>query len=125
MTALSRKFWQDYLPDRIVFLLFFLVIFVSLPQPVLHLDVPSLILVVATTLIVAEILFWASGLPFSETMMILGMPLGLVGSAIGLVLFFGTFPVVWSNSLCFLFFAVAAHRGNIWNQLQIKKLAYA
>jgi len=51
--------------------------------------------------------------------------LGLVGSAIGLVLVFGTFPVVWSNSLCFLFFAVAAHRGNIWNQLQIKKLAYA
>lgn len=97
MTALSRKFWQDYLPDRIVFLLFFLVIFVSLPQPVLHLDVPSLILVVATTLIVAEILFWASGFPFSETMMILGMPLGLVGSAIGLVLVFGTSPLDQGN----------------------------
>ena len=57
MTMLSREFWQDYLKDRIVFLLFLLVIFVSLPQPNLHLDIASLIIVIATTLIVAEILY--------------------------------------------------------------------
>ena len=93
MTVLSREFWQDYLKDRIVFLLFLLVIFVSLPQPNLHLDVASLIIVIATTLIVAEILYWTSGYPISETMMILGMPLGLVGSAIGLVLVFGSYTL--------------------------------
>jgi len=95
--VLSREFWQDYLKDRIVFLLFLLVIFVSLPQPNLHLDIASLIIVIATTLTVAEILYWTSGYPFSETMMILGMPLGLVGSAIGLVLVFGIHTLDPSN----------------------------
>ena len=97
MTALTREFWQDYLKDRIVFLLFLLVIFVSLPQPNLHIDIASLVIVVATTLIVAEILYWTSGYPFSETLMILGMPLGLVGSAIGLVLVFGSYGLDPSN----------------------------
>ena len=97
MTALTREFWQDYLKDRIVFLLFLLVIFVSLPQPNLHIDIASLVIVVATTLIVSEILYWTSGYPFSETLMILGMPLGLVGSAIGLVLVFGSYGLDPSN----------------------------
>lgn len=92
-TKLRANQWRD----RAVFVLVISVIGLSLPDLYLFADPLSLILVFVPTLLTAEILERLYKLPFNVTLLTLAIPMGMVGSAIGLVNIFSVFNSIEVN----------------------------
>jgi len=89
-TSKFQKLWEGYLRDRFFVLFVIGLPFVSAPELNLLLDLGGIIFVVLTPLIIAEILDRKNSFPISETFLNLGMPIGILATAIGLVSVFET-----------------------------------
>ena len=84
VTSKFQRLWEGYLRDRFFVLFVIGLLFVSAPELNLLLDPGGIILVVLTPLIIAEILDRENGFPISETFLNLGMPIGILATAVGL-----------------------------------------
>ena len=89
-TSKFQKLWEGYLRDRFFVLFVIGLPFVSAPELNLLLDLGGIIFVVLTPLIIAEILDRKNSFPISETFLNLGMPIGILATAVGLVSVFET-----------------------------------
>lgn len=89
-TSKFQKLWEGYLRDRFFVLFVIGLPLVSAPELNLLLDLGGIIFVVLTPLIIAEILDRKNSFPISETFLNLGMPMGILATAVGLVTVFET-----------------------------------
>ena len=90
VTSKSQKLWKGYLRDRFAVISILLVIFIALPNQGPYFELGILITTLAPTLICAEILSLRNKYPISETYLAMGMPLGIMASSLGLVVFSAT-----------------------------------
>ena len=87
VTSKFQKFWKGYLRDRFAVISILLVISIALPNLGPYFEAGILITTLAPTLICAEILSLRNKYPISETYLAIGMPLGIMASSLGLVVF--------------------------------------
>lgn len=90
VTSKSEKLWEGYFRDRLFALFVIGLSFFSAPELDLLLDWSGIILVILIPLLIAEILDRKNSFPISETFLNLGMPIGILGTAVGLVGVFET-----------------------------------
>ena len=91
MTSKFQKSWKGYLRERSLSTFVFILPLFSVPDPKVLLEFGGIIFVLFTTTVIAEILEQKSGYPISDTYLVLGMPMGMVGVANGLVGVFGAY----------------------------------
>ncbi|MDD9959972.1 MAG: hypothetical protein OXU66_13690, partial [Gammaproteobacteria bacterium] len=87
VTSKFQKLWEGYFRDRFAVISILLVIFIALPNLGPYFDIGILITTLAPTMICAEILSLRNKYPISETYLAMGMPLGIMSSSLGLVVF--------------------------------------
>ena len=90
VTSKSQTLWKGYFRDRLFALFVIGLSFFSAPELDLLLDWSGIILVILIPLLIAEILDRKNSFPISETFLNLGMPIGILGTAVGLVGVFET-----------------------------------
>ncbi|MBL6906226.1 MAG: hypothetical protein ISR27_11970 [Pseudomonadales bacterium] len=90
VTSKSQKLWKGYFRDRLFALFVIGLPFFSAPEQDLLLDSGGIIFVILIPLLIAEILERMNSFPISETFLNLGMPIGILGTAVGLVSVFET-----------------------------------
>lgn len=91
VTYKFQKLWKSYLRDRFFALFVIGLPLVAAPELDLLLEPGGIIFVILIPSIIAEILHRKNSFPISETFLNLGMPIGILGTAIGLVAVFGFF----------------------------------
>jgi len=91
VTSKFQKFWKGYLRQRSLSAFVFILPLFSVPDPKVLLEYGGIAFVLFTTTVIAEILEQKHGYPYSETLLVLGMPMGMVGVANGLVGVFGDY----------------------------------
>ena len=90
MTSKFQKLWEGYLRDRLFALFVIGLPFFSAPKRDILLESSGFFFVILIPLIIAEILDRENSFPVSETFLNLGMPIGILGTAVGLVAVFET-----------------------------------
>ena len=90
-TGRLQKLWVSYLRERFTILLAVALIYFSIPDASYHVDPVSLIIVFLPVLISAELLQRRYNYPLAETFLILGIPVGLIFTTIGLLQIFGNY----------------------------------
>lgn len=90
-TGKIDRFWESYLRERFVIFLALALIYFSIPDTSYHVDIISLIVVFLPAVISAELLQRRYNYPLSETFLILGIPVGLIFTTIGLLQIFGSY----------------------------------
>lgn len=91
VTSKFQKFWKGYLRKRSIATFVFILPLFSVPDPKVLLEFGGIAFVLFTTTVIAEILEQKHGYLYSETLLVLGMPMGMVGVANGLVGVFGAY----------------------------------
>ena len=83
-----RKHWDDYLRECVILFCVFFVSIILARVPAVYIDPSTVIPVVLAPLLVSILLKKKHNFPISETLQSLGVPMGLLFGAIGLVIIF-------------------------------------